>query len=95
MVYVVISLLLGLCAWTMPVVNLFKRRSDRKNYCSSIISFSLCLISIYVQILLMKSYGEEWVLIIDAVNALSFVVPILIIVTIVLNILSLIKYDEK
>ena len=95
MLYIVISLLLGLGAWIIPIVNFFKQISNKNRYCFSVISFSLCLLSIYVQNLLMKSYGEEWVLIVDAVNSLNFVMPILIIVTIILNILSINKFDEK
>lgn len=88
MVYVVISIVLGLISWCIPIVNMNKDSKRMRNTEKHIIvSFSFCLLAIYTQILLMKSYGEEWTLIVDAIDALDLVIPILIVVTIILNII--------
>lgn len=85
MAYVVISIIFGLASWCIPIVNMNK--DSKKNEKNIIVSFSFCLLAIYTQILLMKSYGEEWTLIVDAIDALDLVIPILIVVTIILNVI--------
>ena len=88
MAYVVISIILVLASWCIPIANMnkdSKRMRNTEKYI--IVSFSFCLLAIYTQILLMKNYGEEWTLIVDAIDALDLVIPILIVVTIILNII--------
>ena len=88
MTYVVISIILGLASWCIPIVNINKDNKKMRNTEKYIIvSFSFCLLAIYTQILLMKSYGEKWTLIVDAMDALDLVMPILIVATIILNII--------
>ena len=99
MMYVVISIILGLGAWILPLINLMQQKYEKNfnglNGYIPIISFTLCFISIYSQILLMKSYGDEWTLVIDALGALSFVTPILIIVTVILNVLCIKNHNKR
>lgn len=88
MIYVIISLLLGFASWGVAILNM-KNKNHKKSKYYIVLSFSLCLLSIYSQILLMCSYGEsQWSLVIDALDALDFAIPVLMFVTIVLNILS-------
>lgn len=84
MVYVVMSVISGLCSWFVPFI---KTKRITKHY-KTIISFSLCLLSIYFQILLMKSYGDQWTLTVDAVGALTAAIPLLAVGTVVSNIIS-------
>ncbi len=58
-----------------------------------LLSMALCSASIYIQVLLMKSYGDEWTLIVDALGALKTVVPILVAVAIVLNLIAIKKTE--
>ncbi|MFI3163917.1 MAG: hypothetical protein R3Y65_05745 [Bacillota bacterium] len=99
MMYVVISIILGLGAWLLPLINLIQQKYDEKfngiNGYLSIVSFTLCLMSIYFQILLMKSYGDEWILVIDALGALTFAMPVLIVITIILNLLIIKKCNKR
>lgn len=96
MAYVVISIILGLASWCIPIVNMnkdSKRMRNTEKYI--IVSFSFCLLAIYTQILLMKSYGEQWTLIVDAIDALDLVIPILIVITIILNIIFVRKHYKS
>ena len=77
--YVLTSLILGLGSWIIPFIK--HGNKDGK----IILSFTLCLLSIFVQILMMKNYGDEWTLIVDALGALKTVIPVLIIGTVVVN----------
>lgn len=83
MVYVIISLILGITSWAIAIWNCRNEEGKKVKYI--IISFVLSLCSIYPQILLMSSYGDDFVPIIDTVGALKTVIPILIIITAVLN----------
>lgn len=90
MIYVISSLLLGLCSWIIPLIKINKKSQIYK----SILSFISCLLSVYFQILLMKSYGDEWPPIIDAIEALTFVVPVLMIGTVASNLISSFYYRK-
>lgn len=85
MIYVILSVFLGLCAWIFPAAGLYTSNLKSKSLYIPIISFALCLLSIYVQFLLLESYEEEWVLIIDAFDALNFVIPVFAVITVMLN----------
>lgn len=82
--YVIFSVLAGLCSWGVPFVKM----NDRMKEYRMIFSFVLCILSIYFQILLMKSYGDQWTPIVDAVGALASAVPVLVIGTVLSNLLS-------
>lgn len=84
MMYVVVSVLSGLCSWGIPFVKM----NDKTRKYKTILSFGFCVLSIYVQILLIKSYGDQWTLIVDAVGALTTAVPILAIGTVISNLLA-------
>lgn len=92
MPYVVISLIFGIGAWILPAIVFFQQKYDPSfeglNGYLSIVSFGFCFLSIYTQILLIKSYGEKWSLITDTLNALILALPVLVIGTVVLNLLN-------
>ncbi|MBS4210000.1 hypothetical protein [Bacillus sp. FJAT-50079] len=92
------SLVLGLIAWTLPLVNLIHyKKNDNKNWAAfSIISISACAISLCFQIFyhyhLVKI--EDWSALMDITGAVVFAATVLLIVTIILNSLNLIVYRK-
>lgn len=42
----------------------------------------------------MKSYGDEWILIVDSLGALKTAAPILIVVTVILNLIAIMKTKD-
>jgi biotin transporter BioY len=93
------SLMLGLIAWILPVVNLLrdKKREKKKWIRLSLISVSTCAISICFQIFyiyyLVKI--EDWSALMDTIGAMAFASAVLIIVTIILNAFTIILYRER
>jgi hypothetical protein len=93
------SLVLGLIAWILPVVNLmlYKKRDHRNWGVLSIMSISACAISLYFQIV----YGnylveiEDWSALMDTRSAVVFVGSVLLIVTLLLNVITLIVYRHR
>ena len=91
------SLVLGLIAWTLPIVNLMRYKNhNRKNWSTlSIMSLSACAISLYLQIVYafnLVKIGSLSNLIESAwVDASS----VLLIVTLLLNIITIIVYRDK
>jgi cytochrome c oxidase subunit 4 len=81
------SLILGLAAWILPVINIFKYKKCDKWYVLSIISISFCALSIFFQL-----YYQNYLVKIDDLPALmdtiatsSFLSAVLLFVTIILN----------
>lgn len=93
------SLVLGLIAWILPVVSLMRYvMRDRRNWIVlSILSISACAISLWFQILyqyhLVKI--EDWSALMDTTSAVAFVSAALLIVTIVLNAITLVVYRDR
>lgn len=93
------SLVLGLIAWIIPVMNLLrcKNRKNMKWVVLSIISISACAISICFQIF--YSYHlvkiEDWSALMDTIGTVASVSAILVIVTILLNALTLILHRNS
>jgi len=93
------SLVLGLVAWILPIVNLMRyKQHDHKNWVAfSIISISACAISLCLQIFynyhLVKM--EDWSALMDTTGAVAFVSVVLLIVTILLNAFTLIVYRDR
>jgi len=93
------SLVLGLIAWILPVVNLmrFKKHGNRNWVTFSVISISACAISLYFQIFyayhLVKI--EDWSALMDTMGAVAFVAAVLLIVTIILNAITLLVYRDR
>ena len=93
------SLVLGLIAWILPVVNLMRdEKHNHKNWVVlSIMSISACAISLCFQIF--NSYYlvkiEDWSALLDTMGAVEFVAAILLVITILLNAITLIVYRDR
>ena len=90
------SLVLGVIAWILPVVNLmrYKNHGNRNWAFLSIMSISACAISLCFQIFynyhLIKI--EDWSALKDITDNVTFVSAVLLIVTTILNAITLILY---
>jgi len=93
------SLILGLIAWILPVVNLVQRnKADHRNWVVfSIVSVSACAISLCMQIFYTNHLveAEDWSALLDTSSAVALVAVILLVVTIILNTFSLAVYHRK
>ena len=93
------SLVLGLIAWILPVVNLIRyKKHDHRNWVSlSILSISACAISLCFQIFYNYHLVEirDWSALMDTTGTVAFVAAVLLIVTIILNAMTLIIYRDK
>lgn len=93
------SLILGLWAVIIPVVNLSvtKKQKNTKWMGLSISSISACAMAVCLQ--LFYNYHlvriEDWSALMDTTSAIASVSAVLIIVTILLNVLTLIFYRAK
>lgn len=93
------SLVLGLLAWILPGVNLIQHnKTKNKNWVAlSVISISACAIALSLQ--MFYSYHlvkvEDWSALMDTTGAVVFAATILLIVTIILNSITLIIYRNK
>lgn len=89
------SLLLGLIAWILPVVNLAKRdKTESKTWIVlALTSVTACAISLYMQILYQNHLVriEDWSALMDTSNAVASVSAILLIGTVSLNAITLVK----
>ncbi|MFJ7737263.1 hypothetical protein ACIQ2D_13115 [Lysinibacillus sp. NPDC097287] len=93
------SLVLGLIAWILPVVNLmrYEKHSNKKWIALSIMSISVCAISLCFQIFYTyhKVTVEDWGALMDTMYAVAFASAALLIITIVLNAITLIVYRDR
>ncbi|MEL7657284.1 MAG: hypothetical protein AAGU75_15430 [Bacillota bacterium] len=93
------SLVLGLIAWILPVVNLAQHnKADHRNWVVfSVASISACAISLCMQIFytdhLVKI--EDWSALMDTSHAVALVATLLLVVTIILNAITLVVYYGK
>ena len=93
------SLVLGLFAWILPVVNLMRYgKHDRRNWVAlSIMSISASAISLCFQIFYINHLVKiaDWSALMDTTSAVAFVSAVLLIVTILLNAITLIVYRDR
>ncbi|WMT39673.1 hypothetical protein RE628_20030 [Paenibacillus sp. D2_2] len=93
------SFVLGLIAWILPIVNFMRyKKYEHKNWVAlSIMSIGFCTISLCLQIFniyhLVKI--EDWSALLDTTGAVVFAAAFLLIVTIILNAITLIVYRER
>src|SRR5699024_11720667 len=93
------SLVLGLLAWILPVVNLMQyKKYDNKNWVTlSIMSISACAISLYFQIF----YGyyliniEVWSALMYTQGAVDYVASLLLFVILILNAITMLVYCNR
>ncbi len=89
------SLILGLLAWILPIVNLM---GYRKNWVIlSTASISACGISLLFQLLYAQHLVEinDWSALMDTINTSVFASKTLLIVTLILNVAILFVYRER
>lgn len=91
--------MLGLTAWILPIINLIKNnKQEQKSWVVlSIMSISAFAISICLQIFY-QNYQvkiEDWSAIMDTKGSVAFVSTVLLIVTIILNVITLIVYRDR
>lgn len=93
------SLVLGLIAWIFPVVNLMQRnKAPHKNWVVfSVASVSSCAISLCMQIFYTNHLVkiEDWSALMDTSHAVALVATLLLVVTIILNVITLVVYYGK
>lgn len=93
------SLILGLVSWILPALNIIKSKSNyNKNGATySIISMGSCAIAITFQILYSNHIVkiEDWSTLIDTSNTSTLLSVILLVITIILNIISLNSISAK
>lgn len=93
------SLVLGLIAWILPIVNLtsYDKHNNRNWIVLSIMSISACAIALCFQIIynnhLVKI--EDWSALMDTSGALASVSAVLLIVTILLNSFTMLVHRAK
>ncbi|KOS68945.1 hypothetical protein AEA09_10570 [Lysinibacillus contaminans] len=93
------SLVLGLIAWILPIVNLMQyKKHDHKNWGTlAILSISACAVSLCFQIFynnhLVKI--EDWSALMDTTDAVASVASVLLIVTVLLNAITMIVYCDR
>lgn len=87
----ILSLVMGLLAWGLPMGNLFMRNAKRGLL--SVLSFTACTVALYGQILYTNHLIQinDTIALLDTNDAVVFASRILIIGTIVLNVLPFIK----
>ena len=92
------SLILGLIAWVLPIVNLAKHNKieHRSWIAFSLSSVSACAVSLFFQIVYHDYLAkiEDWSAIMDTSGGVVFVSAVLLLVTITLNVIVLIKYQK-
>lgn len=93
------SLILGLIALILPIVNISRNKRNYNKNCAvySIFSLSACAISISFQ-LIYSNYMvgiEDWSALIDTIGTSTLLSLILLIVTLILNVISIGIYSNN
>lgn len=93
------SLILGLIAWTLPVIDLVRsNKTERRNLpVMSVASLSSCAISLCMQIFYQNhlvKIGDRAALM-DTSNAVAVVSAILLVITLILNLITLADYSAR
>lgn len=92
------SLLLGLIAWIIPVVNIMRNNYDERNSAlSCIFSIGACGISLCLQIFYNRYLVqiEDWSALMDIVDSVSLVSAVLLIITLGLNTVAYIVNSKR
>lgn len=93
------SLILGLIAWIIPCVNIFRHKSNyNKNWAIySIVSISACAIAISFQLIYSNYIVQrgDWSALMDTIGTSTVLSIILLISTLILNGISLSIYSCK
>ncbi|MRG86055.1 hypothetical protein [Salinibacillus xinjiangensis] len=94
------SLVLGLLAWILPFMNLFRyEKQKQKRYwvALSVMSLGACALSLCFQIFYInhKVKVEDWSALMDTMGAVAFFSAVLLVITILLNGATLYVYRDR
>ena len=93
------SLVLGLIAWILPIINLMQyKKNNNKNWATlSIISMAACSISLCFQIIYNNHLVQirDWTALMDTMGTLVLVALVLLVVTIILNAITVVIYSNR
>lgn len=93
------SFVLGLVAWILPIVNIMLyNKHDHRNWATlSIISISTCAISLCFQIFYNYHLVKiaDWSALMDTMGTVTFAAVVLLIITIILNSITLMIYRDR
>jgi cytochrome c oxidase subunit 4 len=93
------SLLLGLIAWILPIINLnILNKAEHKNwFVFCITSISACAISLFLQILYNNHLVniEDWSALMDTIRTVVLASSVLLVVTLMLNVITIIIYNKN
>lgn len=93
------SFVLGLIAWMLPVVILMRyKKNEHRNWLTfPIMSLSACAISLSFQIFYTYHLVEieDWSALMDTTSTVALAAAVLLIVTILLNVITLIVYRDR
>ena len=93
------SLVLGLIAWILPIINIIKYKNHNNKNCItlSVISMSACSISICFQIFYNNHLVNimDWGALMDTISFGAFLASVLLVVTIILNVITIFIYNHR
>jgi cytochrome c oxidase subunit 4 len=93
------SLILGLVALLLPLINLaIENKAKNKNYTAlSIASLSACAIAVCMQLFYNMHLVaiKDWSALMDTMYAVAYVSLLLVVITITLNAITLVVYRKK
>ena len=93
------SFILGLVAWTLPVISLIRNKKNLSHHTVifSTLSLSSCAISLYFQLLYTNHLVNisDWTAMMDTMGATLFAASVLLIITIILNLLLMLTSHKK
>ncbi|MDY0393965.1 hypothetical protein RWE15_05150 [Virgibacillus halophilus] len=93
------SFVFGLIAWILPVGKLLRnnKQGNQKWFTFSVMSMSACAVSLCFQIIEIYYLVtiEDWSALSDTIGFVTFAATVLLIVTIILNTITLMVYRDK
>ena len=92
------SLILGLIAWILPIVNLLKHNKikHKKWYILIFSSLCACSISLLLQIFYSKylTGKEDWSALMDISKGVAYISLVMVLVTVLLNLIIIAVYKK-
>lgn len=89
----ILSLVLGIVAWSLPVMYLMRWKYRQQLCCGS---FGLCALAMYFQLREMLRLSEkgDYAAIEDTIGAVVFAASVLLITTVILNALAMVRKER-
>jgi len=93
------SLVFGLLAWIIPVVNLLlQKKQGHKNWAAlSLMSISAAALSLWIELLSVyyRVKAADWSALMDTMSAVVFFSAVLLVITVLLNGITLKVYRDR